>query len=387
MEQHIVIAGAGGIGSAVGLLLANYPEVQGTLLIGDRRLESAQETVNWISEGKIHPIAIEPFQLPEAGTQGMEGVGQPGGILLDCLPGSQAPRMARFALDNDMHYVNLTEFVAQTEEIREMANGATRGFILQTGLAPGYINILARKLYDQFTERYGIQEIEDIEMRVGAITEHTCEPHFYGFTWSPVGVATEYIKKSVCLENGEIVQKGALSDREELILGGIRYEADLTSGGASDLPYYFKGKARNVNYKTIRYPGHYKWVESIIARHAQHERPVEALEKAMLDVVPAVEDDLIVLYAGVSGRDRFGILRKIEKAMKIGPVTIGGKRLRAIQATTAAPMAECTRLLMKGSLHGPILQSGIPVDDFLTGPFVEKVYGKHFTRAVATAQV
>ena len=103
MEHHIVIAGAGGIGRAVGLLLANYPEIQGTLMIGDRHPDSARQAVEWISEGRIHPISIEPFSMPEEGTAEMEHVGVPGGVLLDCLPGSEAPRMARFAHRHDMH--------------------------------------------------------------------------------------------------------------------------------------------------------------------------------------------------------------------------------------------------------------------------------------------
>jgi len=53
---------------------------------------------------------------------------------------------------------------------------------------------------------------------------------------------------------------------------------------------------------------------------------------------------------------------------------VGGKRLRAIQATTAAPLAECARLLLKGKWRGIIQQSDIDTESFLSGPFVNKVY-------------
>ena len=380
MDHHIVIAGAGGIGRAVGLLLANYPEIQGSMFIGDRFLPAAEDAVQWISEGRIHPISINAFQMPVDSLDSIAYVGRSGGVLLDCLPGSEAPRMARFALEHDMHYVNLTEYVKETDEITQLAANASRGFILQTGLAPGFINVLARKLHEQFVEHFHVGQVEHIAMRVGAITEHTQEPHYYGFTWSPIGVATEYVKASVCLENGEVVEKPALSERETLIIDGVTYEADLTSGGASDLPSHFQGISKGLDYKTIRYPGHYSWVESVIRKSATEERPVEALEKAMLDVIPVVEDDLIIVYASVMGRDNQGVLRKVEKAMKIGPTSIGGKRLRAIQSTTAAPMAECTRMLLKGETSGVVLQSQVDVDDFITGPFVERVYGRHFER-------
>jgi len=35
-----------------------------------------------------------------------------------------------------MHYANLTEYVAETDEITAFAKNAETGFVLQTGLAP-----------------------------------------------------------------------------------------------------------------------------------------------------------------------------------------------------------------------------------------------------------
>lgn len=374
MNHHIVVAGAGGIGRAVALLLASYPGIQGKILIGDRSLEFAVNAADWVNSGKTHPIEVSGFELPEEGLEAFDHVGAAGGVLLDCLPGNQAPRMATFALHHEMHYANLTEYVAETEEIMRMAEDASTGFVLQTGLAPGFINLLARSLYEQFVDKHGMQEVDHVGMRVGALTLHTEEPHYYGFTWSPVGVATEYIKQSLIIRNGQKVWKDALSERETMIIDGRLYEADLTSGGAADLPDAFLGIAKNLDYKTLRYPGHYAWVEQIRKNTENEENPVQALQDAMLQAVPAVEDDLIVIYASVSGRDKYGILRRVEKSFNIGPIEVGGKRLRAIQSTTAAPLAECARLLLSGKWKGIVRQSDIDTESFLSGPFVNKVY-------------
>jgi saccharopine dehydrogenase-like NADP-dependent oxidoreductase len=374
MNHHIVVAGAGGIGRAVALLLASYPGLQGRIVIGDRSIDHAMNAASWVNEGKTHPIEVSGFELPAEGLDGFDHVGVAGGVLLDCLPGNQAPRMARFALRHEMHYANLTEYVAETEEIIRMASDASTGFVLQTGLAPGFINLLARNIYEQFVSIHGIQEVDYIGMRVGALTLHTQEPHYYGFTWSPVGVATEYSKQSLIIRNGKKIWKEALSERETMIIDGQTYEADLTSGGAADLPDAFLGITKNLDYKTLRYPGHYAWVESIRKITEKEEDPIQALENAMLEAVPAVEDDLIVIYASVSGRDEYGILRRMEKSFHIEPIEVGGKRLRAIQSTTAAPLAECARLLLKGKWKGIIQQSDIDTESFLSGPFVNKVY-------------
>jgi saccharopine dehydrogenase-like NADP-dependent oxidoreductase len=102
-----------------------------------------------------------------------EDVMQDCDALLDCQPGKLAPDMARLCLTYEMHYVNLTEYVRETAEITEMASEANTGFILQTGLAPGYVNNLAIHLVDTFRQKYGVEKLERLSMRVGALTQYT----------------------------------------------------------------------------------------------------------------------------------------------------------------------------------------------------------------------
>lgn len=373
MKHHIVIAGAGGIGRAVGLLLANYPGIQGTICIGDRHLAAATEAAGWIEEGKSHPVELIPFEMPSEGT-GFQQFAHEGGVVLDCLPGSEAPRIARFALENKMHYANLTEYVSETETIKRMAEDAETGFVLQTGLAPGFINVLACRLYDQFTARHGVKVVNEVSMRVGALTTHTREPHYYGFTWSPIGVATEYMKPSLVIRDGSQQWLDALSEREYMVIDGNTFEADLTSGGAADLPDAFLGITSKLDYKTLRYPGHYAWVDEVRGKIEATTDPIQALEDHMLQSIPAVDEDVIIIYASVTGKDSNGVLRRIEKSFNIGPLEVGGQRLRAIQSTTAAPLAECARILLSGKWKGIVLQSQIDPEAFMSGPFVSKVY-------------
>jgi saccharopine dehydrogenase-like NADP-dependent oxidoreductase len=89
--------------------------------------------------------------------------------------------MARFAFDNKMHYANLTEYVAETDEIIALCKDAETGFILQTGLAPGFINVLAMSLYQKFQANFGVEKVEKIGMKVGALTAHAHHPHFLRF--------------------------------------------------------------------------------------------------------------------------------------------------------------------------------------------------------------
>jgi hypothetical protein len=71
---------------------------------------------------------------------------------------------------------------------------------------------------------------------------------------SPVGVATEYLKDTIVLRDYVKTTLPSLSERANIIIDGITYEEDLTSGGAADLPDALSGKVCSLDYKTLRYP-------------------------------------------------------------------------------------------------------------------------------------
>ena len=375
-NKNIVICGAGGIGKAVGLLLAESDQVDVGIYIGDVNLEAANASTKWIEEGVGKLGIVVPFKMPyEGSTTEMDAIFKKSDVVLDCLPGSQAPRIASLAKQFKLHYANLTEYVKETDDIIELAKDAETGFVLQTGLAPGFINVLANKLYLDFCEDFGVKTIDKMSMKVGALTQHARAPHFYGFTWSPVGVATEYLKDAIVVRNGKKVNVPALSQRETIIIDHVTYEDDLTSGGAADLPDAFEGKVKHLDYKTLRYPGHYQWVENICSILPEGSDKIQQLQDIMQAHVPMLEDDVVIIYASVQGKDKGGVLRSKEASYRIEPMLVGTKTLRAIQSTTAAPLAECARILLEGKWKGVVFQSQIDPTSFMSGPFVSRVYG------------
>lgn len=375
MKKTIFIAGSGGIGEAAALLLREWREFETSIILGDISEDSLAKAKAFVCEGSSKTTVVETVLMPLRGeSDELIAAFERADVLLDCTPGGQAPRMARYARDHNLHYANLTEYVAETEEIMALAKDANTGFVLQTGLAPGFINVLAMKLYGEFVEKHKNENVERVAMKVGALTAHAHSPHFYGFTWSPIGVATEYVKNSRVMRDGKITERPALSARETIVIGARTYEADLTSGGAADLPDFFEGKANQLDYKTLRYPGHYDWVESVEKKLAKDEHLAENLERVMLERVPSVEDDLVLVHASVEGFDHRDRRRMIEKAFFVEPLEINGKRLRAIQTTTAAPLCESAVMLLTGNYKGIVLQSQINPAAFMNGKFVSSVY-------------
>ena len=155
MKRKILIAGAGGIGEAAALLLREWSEIDIDLYLGDVSAARLAEAKAFVLKNSAKETSVETLLMP-AGELSEETrrVFEDCDCLLDCSPGGEAPRMARYARDFRMHYANLTEYVAETDAIVELARGAETGFVLQTGLAPGFINVLAMKLYRQFVALY-----------------------------------------------------------------------------------------------------------------------------------------------------------------------------------------------------------------------------------------
>lgn len=376
MTTNILIAGAGGIGRSVALILAEWSTADYHIWLGDANATVLEEAINWLQESTTQdPAIFHSFEMAREGeTAALKEALEQGAIILDCLPGKLAPKIAKYALDYDLHYANLTEYVQETNQIIDLAKNASKGFVLQTGLAPGFINILGKSLYEQFTAQHQVEQAERLLMAVGALTQTALAPHYYGFTWSPIGVATEYLEPANALRAKKITELPALSEREPLLINGRVYEVDITSGGAADLPQYFEGKIAQLDYKTIRYPGHYAWVEGQVEQ-LQNEGQLSstALQAIMEEQIPRVENDLVVIYAALSGQNAQGELHQLEKFYNIYPTQVGKATLRAIQVTTASPLAQIAENLLTGKIQGPYFQSQIDSAAFFEGTFVKKM--------------
>ncbi len=376
MNKRVFIAGSGGIGRAVGLLLRELGELQVDLILGDAYIEQANSAVQFIETDSQAPGTVQAIQIPFEGmtpelAEALSGCD----LVLDCLPGGQAPRVAGWALEHGMHYANLTEYVAETKQIMEMAKDAKTGFALQCGLAPGMINVLGMRLFNDFCSRFGVDKVDVVKMRVGALTQNAEAPHFYGFTWSPIGVATEYVKQAEVVRDYETVLVDSLEEVETLLIDGLAYEEATTSGGAADLPEALAGKARNLDYKTLRYPGHWAWVKEQLAQFGDDPQRINKLQDLMQSTIPEMEDDVVVVYASVEGPGATGRRHRLDAAYMVLPEAFGGQTLRAIQSTTAAGLAECARLLLTDQYQGTLLQSELDPELYLNGPYVGAVYG------------
>ena len=113
----------------------------------------------------------------------------------------------------------------------------------------------------------------NVRMRVGALPQFPSNALNYNLTWSTDGVINEYCEPCEAIVNGELREVPPLEEREEFALDGVTYEAFNTSGGLGIALRDVEGQGRNLNYKTIRYPGHAAIMKALLQRSAPARAP------------------------------------------------------------------------------------------------------------------
>jgi hypothetical protein len=107
------------------------------------------------------------------------------------------------------------------------------------------------------------------------------------------------------------------------------------------LPDALSGRVRSLDYKTLRFSGHYGWIQKQLIELKINKQNCSLTAK-MQAVIPQIEEDQIVLYAAVEGKDIEGVLRRREVS-SIYFLKSGNHQLRAIQTTTAAPLVQAAQ--------------------------------------------
>jgi saccharopine dehydrogenase-like NADP-dependent oxidoreductase len=216
-------------------------------------------------------------------------------------------------------------------------------------------------------------------MRVGALPKFPSNALNYNLTWSTDGVINEYCEPCEAIVNGQLKETQPLEELEEFSLDGILYEAFNTSGGLGTLCETLAGKVRNLNYRTIRYPGHAAIMKALLNDLRLRDRR-ELLKDILENAVPITLQDVVIVFATVSGM-RAGQLMQETYANKIYAAPIGGRVRSAIQITTAGAICAVLDMLSAGKLPqaGLIRQEEIGLKDFLANRF-----GRVYATATAT---
>ena len=362
MKTRLILLGAGKIGDAILALLAHAGGFRITVVDRDaQRLAQVQQ----LQLPDVHTVCLDLGDTVTSPRDELARLIDGHEVTLSASPYFLTPAIATAAKRAGSHYFDLTEDVRSTRAVKTLAEDAATAFVPQCGLAPGFISIVAHDLASRF------ERLRDVHMRVGALPTFPSNALKYNLTWSTDGLINEYCNPCEAIVDGALREVPALEEVERFSLDGVDYEAFNTSGGLGTLCETLSGRVQNLNYKTVRYPGH-RDIIKVLLRDLQLGAPERrAILKDVLEAaIPITRQDVVLVFVSVCGW-REGRLEQESYARKIYSRQLHGRWLSAIQLTTAAGICAMVDLVLQGHLPraGLVRQEQARLEDFLGNRF------------------
>ena len=357
--MKIGIIGAGKVGGTIATLLESCRFCKSVALADAR----PNIDLKGLKKARFVPLDVKKTAQLSAFVQGVD-------VVVSAAPYFLNKTIAAACAAAEVSYFDLTEDVETTGYVQELAAKAARAtFMPQCGLAPGAINIVGGSLASS------LHQVRNCEMRVGALPLNASNQMKYYLSWSTAGLINEYCQVGQALHGGRLVTTMPLDGVERITIDGTEYEAFNTSGGVATMCQTFAGKVGDLNYKTMRYPGHRDLMKFLL--QDLNLAPRQELVTQIFDQeVPLTESDVVVFYVSVVGTEKGGGLKQRSFIKKMHGDTIQGRKLNAIQLTTAAGITGVLELFAKGKLGpGFVKQESVALKDFLGTKWGGRVYG------------
>jgi saccharopine dehydrogenase-like NADP-dependent oxidoreductase len=342
-HSNVAVLGLG----KIGLLAARLLRLAGYEVIGyDSHVPTDEQ-----------PFAVERVDVTDTAALA-DALGRADAVL-SCLPYHLNAAVAQIAHDGGIHYFDLTEDVPTTRRIIELSTTAKALMAPQCGLAPGFVGIVGASLVERF------DRCRSLRLRVGALPQNPTGLMGYAFNWSPAGVVNEYLNDVEVIEGGVHKWVSPMEWLETIVVGGTRLEAFTTSGGLGTMCETYLGRIDNLDYKTMRYPGHMELMNFFFHELLMRDRR-ELAGEILTNAKPPVHDDVVYVHIAAEG-DQRGRLRRDEFVRSYHPRELDGEQRTAIAWTTAASVVSVIEMVTSGALadRGFLKQEDIPLDAFL----------------------
>jgi saccharopine dehydrogenase-like NADP-dependent oxidoreductase len=285
--------------------------------------------------------------------------------VVNALPFFLNEKVASAAAASKCSYIDFTEDDVMADKVQEIYKGTGLDCAVKCGLAPGFINYVGYNLVDI------IDTPDSLMISVGAlprtVSYNIDSPEdSYNLTWSVDGLVNEYIRPCRVRKNGKEQEVAALEGLIKVVLDGDEYEAAYTSGGIGSLVRDLTN-VPNVHYMTLRYPGHYNYIKSMVNYTSGD---FDKLREIFLNKFPFTDDDIIVVYANALGKDKDGTKIRRTYSNKF----YGTDDLTGIQSTTAGSGVAILELMLSGHLKGIINHSDVNLGRFVETEAFKKYY-------------
>ncbi len=370
MSSFLVI-GAGLMGSAVAFNLCRSPGV-GSVMLTDMDHDRVESVLASLRSPKASAQRLDVADR-EAVVRAMRGRT----VAVSCVPYKYNAALARASVDAGCSLCDLggnNDVVAHELAMDAEARRACVTIIPDCGLAPGLTNVLSADALARF------DRLDELHLRVGGLPVHPRPPLGYQLVFNPAGLVNEYREPCVVIRGGEVRTVEPMTEVEVLDFPPPfgHLEAFNTSGGTSTLPHTLKGRVRELDYKTIRYPGHCERIRFLMDLGLFDERPVsvggtqvlprELIEALFAERLSFGDDDAVLVRVtarGVKdGRERTLTRTIVDHCDKASGLT-------AMMRTTAFPASIVAQMVADGTISR---RGAVPQESVVpAGPFIEQL--------------
>jgi lysine 6-dehydrogenase len=342
--MKILVLGAGRMGFGAAYDLVHNSAVE-SVTIADVNFNAAKVAAEQIGGGKITPKQIDVNDY-NATVDLMRGHN----AAISCVTYFYNEQLAKAAIEAKVNFCDLggnNDVVAAELALDEQAKAAGINIIPDCGLAPGMVSVLAAHGAARF------ESLDSLRIRVGGLPQHPKPPLNYQMVFSVEGLINEYIERARLLRDGKIIEVDSMTEIETLEFPPFgELEAFQTSGGTSTLPDTFLGRVKDLDYKTIRYPGHCEKFKLLLDLGLASSEAIEVdgimvkprrvLGETLLKHLPSGEPDLVLIRVEFCGENdlmqqtlRYDIIDRYDE--KTG--------LSAMMRTTAFPASIIAQMM------------------------------------------
>jgi lysine 6-dehydrogenase len=338
----ILVLGCGIVGrAAVWDLVRRGHEVVAADTDGDAARATAAE------------FGAHPLQLDVTDAAAVAAALRDAAAVVSAVPYGFGEPLARAAIGAGAHYFDFggnPAVVASQLLLDDAARDAGIAVVPDGGLAPGIANVLAEDLID----RLGDGPIHEVRIRVGALPQDPTGTLGYALAFSPGGLINEYAEPCEILERRRKATVEPLTGLEEVEWTGRGpLEAFHTAGGTSTMCARWESRVHNLDYKTLRYPGHCRSFRAMYELGLFDEEPWQVdgrpvaprpvLLHALATRLPRDVPD-VVLVRVTASTVRNGVALRLGVELE----DLGDERFSALARTTAFPVTAAAHLIVTG---------------------------------------
>lgn len=348
--MRVTVIGAGAVGTELARRLAHLPELS-VVQVCDSKARHLQ-ALNVHQNPKIRS-----FQVDARDPYVLKTILQGSALVISCVPSEFNFALTELCISMGIHFLDLggnDRLLERQLSLNEAAQNAGVHVITNCGFAPGLTNVLCLQAIDQF------EQVDAAQVRVGDLPIDPTPPFNFSAGWSVERIIEDYTNPVHLIEEGALTTYDPLTHLETLYFPEPfgKLEAFCTQGGMAALAGGVLGRVRNLDHKTIRWPGHNAQMRFLLALGFGDTQSIDVrthlsyrdvLIRRMRQRLSTPVEDAMMLRLLVRGiRDG----RKQTVVIEMLETFDADTGTAAIKKCTAAPVVALVSMFLKGAIQG-----------------------------------